>query len=163
MFQAISTSPQKTQLLDTTFSSPSSAAHAFTSHHPNYLSYNEGEAIRARSFRASSATNSNRSLKNIRLSPENHQLRIDVHDFEIENALQEAQEVRIGCQLTGGALVSKIAFFLKYFEGVRVLWNESESPASADVGFKGIENLQCCLGGQCWSRCRFDFEYTPNV
>jgi hypothetical protein len=92
-FKLISISPQKTRQLDTTSSSPSSGSLACTSHLPRRLSMKGNEATRAKLSSHASPTTT-RSLKtNGKSSPENHHFRIDVHDFEIENALQKAQEV----------------------------------------------------------------------
>ena len=152
-FETISISPQKTRQLDTTSSSPSSGFLACTPHLPNGLSMKGNEATRAKlSSRASPTTT--RSLKNAKSSPENHHLRIDFHDFEIENALQKAQQVWITVWL-----LTRHRFPPQIFQGVQVPWNESETSASANVSFWGVKNLQCSLGGQCWSWCRYDKDY----
>jgi hypothetical protein len=91
-FELMFISPQKTRQLDTTSSSPSSGFLACTSYLPNRLSMKGNEATRAKLSPHAGPTTT-RSLKNVKSSPENHHLRIDVHDFEIENALQRAQEV----------------------------------------------------------------------
>jgi hypothetical protein len=92
-FKTISISPQKTRQLDKTLFSPSSGSLACTSHLPKRLSMKGNEATREKLSSHASPTTT-RSLKtNVKSSPENHHFRFNVHDFEIENALQKAQEV----------------------------------------------------------------------